>query len=90
MMVKKKKITFLPDFVEGENVTFKDINPKQHFTQPPPSYTEATSSQNVRKTGIGRPSTYAPTLDTIQPRGYVTLRERRSFRLNLAKLSSKF
>lgn len=74
---KKEEETFLPDLVEGEYVTFKDINPKQHFTQPPPRYTEATLVGTLEKQGIGRPSTYAPTLDTIQRRGYVTLDNRR-------------
>lgn len=74
---KKEEETFLPDLVEGEYVTFKDIKPKQHFTQPPPRYTEATLVGTLEKQGIGRPSTYAPTLDTIQRRGYVTLDNRR-------------
>lgn len=74
---KKEEESFLPELVEGEYIDFKDIEPKQHFTQPPPRYTEATLVGTLEKQGIGRPSTYAPTLDTIQRRGYVTLDNRR-------------
>src|SRR5690625_6977414 len=54
-----------------------EVEPKQHFTQTPTIYTEAKLVGVMEKEGIGRPSTYAPTLDTIQRRGYVTLEERR-------------
>jgi len=73
----EEKEEFLPEMEEGEDVNVKDIEPKQHFTQPPPRYTEATLVGTMEKQGIGRPSTYAPTLDTIQKRGYVTLEDRR-------------
>jgi DNA topoisomerase I len=69
--------SFLPDLVEGDEVIAKDIDPKQHFTQPPPRYTEARLVKTLEELGIGRPSTYAPTLDTIQKRGYVTLENKR-------------
>ena len=59
------------------NVLSKDIEPKQHFTQPPPRYTEARLVKTLEELGIGRPSTYAPTLDTIQKRGYVALDNKR-------------
>ncbi|QDP40165.1 type I DNA topoisomerase [Radiobacillus deserti] len=68
---------FLPEIAEGETVNAKDIEPNQHFTQPPPRYTEARLVKTMEEQGIGRPSTYAPTLDTIQRRGYVTLDNRR-------------
>jgi len=74
---KKEKETFLPDIEEKDNVIAKDIKPNQHFTQPPPRYTEASLVGTMEKQGIGRPSTYAPTLDTIQRRGYVALDNRR-------------
>lgn len=67
----------MPDFVEGERVFSKDIEGKQHFTQPPPRYTEARLVKTLEELGIGRPSTYAPTLDTIQKRNYVTLENKR-------------
>lgn len=67
----------LPLFTEGETVTKEQLNPKQHFTQPPPRYTEARLVKTLEELGIGRPSTYAPTLDTIQNRGYVALENKR-------------
>ncbi|WP_462409257.1 type I DNA topoisomerase [Neobacillus sp. Marseille-QA0830] len=67
----------LPDLNEGDEVFQKDIEPKQHFTQPPPRYTEARLVKTLEELGIGRPSTYAPTLDTIQKRGYVALDNKR-------------
>src|SRR3990172_3308849 len=51
--------------------------PEQHFTQPPPRYTEASLVQALEEDGIGRPSTYAPTITTIQQRGYVLRAEKR-------------
>ncbi|MEI3606652.1 type I DNA topoisomerase [Pseudogracilibacillus sp. SE30717A] len=74
---KQEEENYLPDLIEGEYVDFKDVKPNQHFTQPPPRYTEATLVGTLEKQGIGRPSTYAPTLDTIQRRGYVSLDNRR-------------
>ncbi|MDK8638660.1 type I DNA topoisomerase [Niallia taxi] len=67
----------LPDLKEGDEVINKDIDPKQHFTQPPPRYTEARLVKTLEELGIGRPSTFAPTLDTIQKRGYVALDNKR-------------
>ncbi|MBD3109456.1 type I DNA topoisomerase [Bacillus sp. AGMB 02131] len=73
----EEKDNILPDLAEGDVVFSKDIEPKQHFTQPPPRYTEARLVKTLEELGIGRPSTYAPTLDTIQKRGYVTLDNKR-------------
>lgn len=56
---------------EGMHQRLIKLNPQQHFTQPPPRYTEATLVQSLEEHGIGRPSTYAPILSTIQERGYV-------------------
>lgn len=67
----------LPDIEEGMLVTTTEIDPKQHFTQPPPRYTEARLVKTLEELGIGRPSTFAPTLDTIQKRGYVALENKR-------------
>ncbi|MBB6282150.1 type I DNA topoisomerase [Geobacillus subterraneus] len=67
----------LPDLKEGETVESETIEPKQHFTQPPPRYTEARLVKTLEELGIGRPSTYAPTLDTIQKRNYVVLENKR-------------
>lgn len=74
---KDERQRLLPDFVEGERVFSEDIEGKQHFTQPPPRYTEARLVKTLEELGIGRPSTYAPTLDTIQKRNYVTLENKR-------------
>ena len=70
----------LPDLKEGMKCSRRILTPKQHFTQPPPRYTEARLVKTLEELGIGRPSTYAPTLDTIQKRGYVALDNKRSFR----------
>jgi DNA topoisomerase I len=73
----EEKDKFLPDLKEGDEVTKKDMESKQHFTQPPPRYTESRLVRTLEELGIGRPSTFAPTLDTIQKRGYVTLDNKR-------------
>ncbi|MCY7975120.1 type I DNA topoisomerase [Bacillus inaquosorum] len=73
----EEKDRMLPDLQEGDTVLKKDIEPEQHFTQPPPRYTEARLVKTLEELGIGRPSTYAPTLDTIQRRGYVGLDNKR-------------
>ncbi|ARI77492.1 type I DNA topoisomerase [Halobacillus mangrovi] len=74
---KKEKDKLLPYLEEGMKVKAEDIKPNQHFTQPPPRYTEARLVKTLEELGIGRPSTYAPTLDTIQRRGYVALDNKR-------------
>ncbi|MFZ5987448.1 MAG: type I DNA topoisomerase [Bacillota bacterium] len=61
----------IPDLLEGEELKQKKIEPKQHFTQPPPRYTEASLVKALEEKGIGRPSTYAPTITTILARGYI-------------------
>jgi DNA topoisomerase I len=66
-----EKNTNIPDLVEGEEVKLKKIDPKQHFTQPPQRFTEATLVKALEEKGIGRPSTYSPTITTILARGYV-------------------
>jgi DNA topoisomerase-1 len=67
----------LPAVAEGDHTTVRDVTPSQHFTQPPPRYTEATLIKALEERGIGRPSTYAATISTIIDRGYVTVVERR-------------
>ena len=61
----------LPGVSEGERLKFRSIQPEQHFTEPPPRYNEATLVKTLEADGIGRPSTYASILSTIQERGYV-------------------
>ncbi|MHB2016521.1 MAG: type I DNA topoisomerase, partial [Candidatus Xenobia bacterium] len=66
----------LPPLREGEVLSLLDLKPAQHFTEPPFRYTEATLIKALEERGIGRPSTYAPIVDTIQRRDYVRLVER--------------
>ena len=61
----------LPVVTEGETLKFRDIKPEQHFTEPPPRYNEATLVKKLEADGVGRPSTYASILSTIQEREYV-------------------
>jgi len=67
----------LPDFAVGEALELVDTEGVQHFTKPPPRYSEASLVRELEKRGIGRPSTYAAIISTIQERGYVTLVNRR-------------
>ncbi|MDV4167157.1 type I DNA topoisomerase [Rhodovulum sp. FJ3] len=61
----------LPQLAQGDKTAKKDVTPEQHFTQPPPRFTEATLVKRMEELGIGRPSTYASIVTTIQDRGYV-------------------
>ncbi|OGJ57720.1 DNA topoisomerase I [Candidatus Peribacteria bacterium RIFCSPHIGHO2_01_FULL_55_13] len=61
----------LPPLSQGQSLESLGINPEQHFTKPPPRYTEASLVKKLEEEGIGRPSTYAPTISTIQQRGYI-------------------
>lgn len=69
----------LPELLQGEILTLEELTPEQHFTQPPPRYTEASVIKALEENGIGRPSTYAPTISTIQSREYV-VKEGKSFK----------
>ncbi|MGM0919721.1 MAG: type I DNA topoisomerase [Bacillota bacterium] len=82
----EEKDRMLPDLQNGDVVYSKDIEPAQHFTQPPPRYTEARLVKTLEELGIGRPSTYAPTLDTIQKRGYVALDNKRFIPTELGEI----
>lgn len=73
----KEKDNVLPDLQEGDMVQLVKTDPSQHFTQPPARYSEANLIKALEENGVGRPSTYAPTLDTIQRRYYVKLTARR-------------
>lgn len=76
----------LPSIAVDDKVISDDIEPKQHFTQPPPRYTEARLVRELEEMGIGRPSTYAPTLETIQKRGYVAIEDKKFFPTELGEL----
>jgi len=67
----------LPALAEGDATHVADVTPTQHFTEPPPRYTEATLIKALEENGIGRPSTYAATISTILDRGYVRVEDRR-------------
>ncbi|MGG4102873.1 type I DNA topoisomerase [Paenibacillus lautus] len=77
---------YLPELHSGDILEKQDIEPKQHFTQPPPRYTEARLVRTLEELGIGRPSTYAPTLETIQKRGYVAIEEKKFMPTELGEL----
>ncbi|WP_270171878.1 type I DNA topoisomerase [Paenibacillus sp. SYP-B4298] len=77
---------FLPPLAENDEAQRQEIEPKQHFTQPPPRYTEARLVRSLEELGIGRPSTYAPTLETIQKRGYVAIEEKKFMPTELGDL----
>jgi len=68
---EEEKDIILPEINEGEILKLKKLEPKQHFTEPPARYTEATLVKALEEKGIGRPSTYAPIISTILARGYV-------------------
>ncbi|MEO8251820.1 MAG: type I DNA topoisomerase [Chloroflexota bacterium] len=74
-----ERLAVLPDLRDGEPLDRGSVAAEQHFTQPPPRFTEATLIKALEEHGIGRPSTYAPTIETIRARGYVTIKERRLF-----------
>ncbi|OQY21704.1 MAG: DNA topoisomerase I [Anaerolineaceae bacterium 4572_32.2] len=76
---QERKREEIPPLTVGEMLDLLQLLPEQHFTQPPPRYSEATLVRALEEYGIGRPSTYAPTMSTIQQRGYV---ERRGSRLH--------
>lgn len=73
---KKEKDTLLPELAAGDSLALSKLNPEQHFTEPPPRYNDASIVKTLEEMGIGRPSTYAPIIETIQKRGYVERREK--------------
>lgn len=74
---EKEKETILPELTEGQKLNLSKVIPKQHFTEPPPRYTEASLVKVLEEKGIGRPSTYAPIIETIVGRGYVVRTDKR-------------
>ncbi|MCW2277954.1 DNA topoisomerase-1 [Heliophilum fasciatum] len=76
----------LPDVAVGETLHQVQLEPKQHFTQPPPRFTEATLVKTLEENGIGRPSTYAPTIETIVMRGYVAREDKQFFPTELGEI----
>ena len=83
------KNKMLPDMETGDVVTRSTTNPEQHFTQPPARYSEATLIKTLEENGVGRPSTYAPTIETIQKRYYVKLVSKRFEPTELGEIVNK-
>lgn len=83
------KNKMLPEMTQGEVVTKESTNPEQHFTQPPARYSEATLIKTLEENGVGRPSTYAPTLEVIQRRYYVKLSAKRFEPTELGEIVNK-
>ncbi|NPV92062.1 MAG: type I DNA topoisomerase [Firmicutes bacterium] len=82
----KEEEVILPELKEGQPLNLNKLEPRQHFTQPPPRYTEATLVKTLEEKGIGRPSTYAPIVETILARGYVTRQEKQFYPTELGSL----
>ena len=80
----------LPALKEGETLPLKDIISEQHFTEPPPRYNEATLVKTLEEYGIGRPSTYASIISTLQDREYATLEQRRFYPTDIGKIVTGF
>ena len=83
---EKEKASKIPTLTEGENCDFVKHNPNQHFTTPPPRYTDASLVKILEESGIGRPSTYAPTIKTIISRHYVQRKGKQLVPTELGKL----
>src|SRR5205823_254121 len=75
----KQEDALLPNLSEGQALDKHALTASQHFTEPPPRYNEASLVKSLEKEGIGRPSTYASIISTIQHRGYVEQRDRRFY-----------
>ena len=76
----------MPQLQEGDTVTVEDVISNQHFTQPPPRYNEASLVDALEEKGIGRPSTFAPTITTIIARGYVSREKRQLYPTELGRM----
>ena len=85
----EEKEGVLPPLEEGDPLTLKDLAGSQHFTQPPPRFTEASLIKFLEEHGIGRPSTYAPTITTITKRGYVELEGKQLKPTQLGEITTK-
>ncbi|MBE0434427.1 MAG: type I DNA topoisomerase [Methylomicrobium sp.] len=84
------KENFLPSLEEGRPIPLNDIIAGQHFTEPPPRYSEASLVKALEEFGIGRPSTYASIISTLQNRDYVTLESKRFYPTDVGRIVNKF
>lgn len=84
------KDKLLPSVNENDPMDLRKLSPEQHFTEPPPRYSEATLVKSLEENGIGRPSTYAAIISTIQDRGYVKQEKRRFIPEDVGRIVNKF
>lgn len=87
---QKDEDKILPEMAVGEVIDLQNINTNQHFTEPPPRYTEASLVKSLEEFGIGRPSTYASIISTLQNREYVILDNRRFTPTDMGKIVARF
>lgn len=80
----------LPPLVEGEQIDLLGIRPEQHFTEPPPRFSEASLVKTLEEYGIGRPSTYSSIISTLQDREYVELEKKRFYPTDVGRIVNKF
>jgi len=85
----KPDVSDIPNLKKNSTIGLKNVEPKQHFTEPPPRYTEASLIKELEKYGIGRPSTYAAIIGTIILRGYVQIKEKKFYPLEIGITTSK-
>lgn len=84
------KDKLLPPMEEGDKISLQKIRPEQHFTEPPPRYSEASLVKTLEEHGIGRPSTYASIISTLQNREYVELDKKRFYPTDVGRVVNKF
>lgn len=85
---KEKKLKMLPPLEKGQKLSVKEIEPNQHFTQPPARFSDAALIKELEELGIGRPSTYAPTISIIVARGYVVRNKKQLIPTELGKITT--
>lgn len=88
--VKEEKEKLLPSMEEGEKIPLQKIRTEQHFTEPPPKFSEASLVKTLEEHGIGRPSTYASIISTLQQREYCVLENKRFIPTDVGKIVAKF
>jgi DNA topoisomerase-1 len=87
---EKETDRLLPPLSENEKLPLNDVKGEQHFTEPPPRYSEATLVKTLEEYGIGRPSTYATIISTLQQRGYATLENKRFHPTDVGRVVNRF
>ena len=87
---KEDETNIIPNINSGDDVEIEKIIDEQHFTQPPPRYTEASLVKKLEELGIGRPSTYAPIIQVLKTRGYVNIESRKMFPQDRGRIVTAF